>query len=108
MELCFECGKLVDEYYHKSKAICKKCYSQIYFHIKYPITILQYPYIIGNFLRTPPTYYNDKEINEYIYNNYTHNPYHCDNHISVDNRDIFFEDYDPICSLCFINKLRYH
>jgi len=56
MDLCFECGKLVDEYYHKSKAICKSCYSQRYFPIKYPITILQYPYIIGNFLRTPPSY----------------------------------------------------
>jgi hypothetical protein len=108
MDLCFECGKLVDEYYNKRRGICKDCYSGVYYSVSYPLIVSDYPYVISNFLKTPPNYYNDKEINEFIKTNYTHNPYHCKNHISVHNRYIFFFDYDPMCPLCFINKLRYN
>jgi len=106
MDLCFECGKLVDEYYHKHRGICKDCYSGVYYHITHPITVHQYPYILSNFLKTPPSYYNCKQVNQYFKDNYTHNPYHCENHKSIYNRDKFFHDYDPVCPLCFINKLR--
>ena len=107
MELCFECGKLVDEYYQKRRAICKNCYSGVFYPAIYPISVYHYPYIIFNFLKTPPSYYNRNQINEFIKTNYTHNLYHCENHKSVYNREKFFHDYDPMCPLCFINKLRY-